>query len=212
MAAAADDGRQHGAAERLPGRVLAWRLASRLLRSGDEHDRDGPLLLRPWHDDDLERLVALYGDPQVARFLSIDGDPWPRERSVGAFEHFRRQWQEHGFGPWAAIDRHTGRWLGQIGLNELPRWPGPDKVEVGWDLHPLVWGRGLATEGARAALGYGFEVVGLERIVSTARADNAASRRVMEKCGLTFQEEFTHKGALVAWYAIDRADWQARIR
>jgi RimJ/RimL family protein N-acetyltransferase len=167
------------------------------------------LLLRPWQDDDLERLVALYGDPRVSRFLSVDGRPWPRERSVGAFEHFRGEWQERGFGPWAAIDKHTGRWLGQVGLNELPRWPGSDKIEVGWDLHPSVWGRGLATEGARAALAYGFEVVGLERIISTARADNAASRRVMEKCGLVFQEEFTHKGALVAWYAIDRADWQA---
>ena len=167
------------------------------------------LLLRRWQDDDLERLVALYGDPRVAQFLSLDGRPWPRERSEAMFEHFRRQWRERGVGPWAAIDKPNGRWLGQIGLNELPRWPGPDKVEVGWDLHPSVWGQGLATEGARAALGYGFDVVGLERIISTARSDNAASRRVMEKCGLAFQEEFTHKGALVAWYAIDRADWQA---
>jgi len=167
------------------------------------------LLLRRWQDDDLELLVALYGEPRVARFLSVDGRPWPRERSVSAFEHFRRQWQDHGFGPWAVFDKATGGWLGQIGLNELPRWPGPDKIEVGWDLHPSVWGQGLATEGARAALGYGFEVVGVERIISTARADNAASRRVMEKCGLAFEEEFTHKGALVAWYAIDRADWQA---
>ena len=167
------------------------------------------LLLRRWQDDNLERLVALYGDPRVARFLSLDGRPWPRERSEAMFEHFRGQWRERGVGPWAAIDKRNGRWLGQIGLNELPRWPGPDKVEVGWDLHPSVWGQGLATEGALAALGYGFDVVGLERIISTARADNVASRRVMEKCGLAFQEEFTHKGALVAWYAIDRADWQA---
>jgi hypothetical protein len=73
------------------------------------------------------------------------------------------------------------RWLGQTGLNELPSWPGPYKVEV----------------------------VGLERIISVARADNVASRRVMEKCGLVFQEEVTHRGALVVWYAIDRAGWQA---
>jgi RimJ/RimL family protein N-acetyltransferase len=53
-------------------------------------------------------------------------------------------------------------------------------------------------------------VVGLARIISVARADNAASRRVMEKCGLRFQE-LTHKGALVAWYALDRADWQAGL-
>jgi RimJ/RimL family protein N-acetyltransferase len=126
------------------------------------------LLLRRWQEDDLERLVALYSDQRVARFLGVDGRPWPSERSVGAFEHFRRQWQEHDVGPWAAIDKHTDRWLGQIGLNELSRWPGPDKIEVGWDLHPSVWGQGLATEGARAALGYGFEVVGLEKIISTA--------------------------------------------
>jgi len=97
-------------------------------------------------------------------------------------------------------------------LNELPSWPGPDRVEVGWELDPSVWGQGLATEGGRAALAYGFEVVGLERIISVARADNAASRRVMDKCGLVFQEERTHKGALVVWYALDRTDWQARRR
>jgi ribosomal-protein-alanine N-acetyltransferase len=169
------------------------------------------LRLRRWQDDDLERLVALYADPRVARFLSVDGRPWPRERTVGAFQHFQRQWHERGFGPWAAIDRRTGRWLGQIGLNELPSWPGPDRVEVGWELDPSVWGRGLATEGGRAALTWGFEVVGLARIISVARADNAASRRVMAKCGLVFQEELAHKGALVVWYAIDRADRRASL-
>jgi ribosomal-protein-alanine N-acetyltransferase len=75
------------------------------------------LPLRPWQDDDLERLVALYGDPRVSRFLSVDGRPWPRARSVAAFESFRGEWQERGFGPWAAIDQHTGRWLS--GLPEV---------------------------------------------------------------------------------------------
>jgi RimJ/RimL family protein N-acetyltransferase len=168
------------------------------------------LLLRRWQDDDLERLVGLYADPRVARYLSLDGRPWPRARSVAVFEHFVRQWQQQGFGPWAAIDRPSGRWLGEIGLNELADWPGPHKVEVGWELHPSVWGQGLATEGGRAAVRHGFEVVGLERIISAARADNLASRRVMEKCGLAFQDEFPYKGALAVWYAIDRADWQAR--
>jgi RimJ/RimL family protein N-acetyltransferase len=140
----------------------------------------------------------------------VEGRPWPRERTVGVLAHFRRQWERSGFGPWAAVEKHTGRWLGQIGLNELPSWPGPDRIEVGWELDPSVWGQGLATEGGRAALAYGFEVVGLERIISVARADNAASRRVMDKCGLVLQEERTHKGALAVWYALDRTDWQAR--
>jgi RimJ/RimL family protein N-acetyltransferase len=97
------------------GRVLAWRLASHLLRPVMSAIETARLLLRPWHDDDLERLVALYSDLQVARFLNVDGRPWPRERSVGAFEHLRGEWQEHSFGPWAAIDKHTGRWLGRSG-------------------------------------------------------------------------------------------------
>jgi [ribosomal protein S5]-alanine N-acetyltransferase len=119
------------------------------------------------------------------------------------------QWDRNGFGTWAAIEKATRRWVGRIGLDELPDWPGPYKVEVGWELDPSVWGQGLATEGGRAALAYGFEVVGLERIISVARADNAASRRVMAKCGLIFQEERPHKGALVVWDALDRTDWQA---
>ena len=70
-------------------------------------------------------------------------------------------------------------------------------------------GPGPGHRGRRAALTYGFEGVGLERIISVARADNAASRRVMDKCGLIFQE-LSHKGALVVWYALDRAACQAR--
>jgi RimJ/RimL family protein N-acetyltransferase len=75
-------------------------------------------------------------------------------------------------------------------------------------LHQEFWGRGLATEGGWAGLRYGFEVVGLERIISATMATNAASRRVLEKCGLRFQGELPMAGTVVAWYAIDRADWR----
>ena len=106
-------------------------------------------------------------------------------------------------------DREADRPLGR------PHRPGrtgglarPHKVEVGWELHREFWGRGLATEGGRAGVRYGFETVGLERIISATMATNAASRRVMEKCGLRFQGELPMAGTVVAWYAIDRADWQ----
>jgi len=99
--------------------------------------------------------------------------------------------------------------VGRIGLDELLDCPGPHKVEVGWELHREFWGRGLATEGGRAGVRHGFEAVGLERIISATMATNAAPRRVMEKCGLRFQGELAMAGTTVAWYAIDRADWQA---
>jgi RimJ/RimL family protein N-acetyltransferase len=116
------------------------------------------LLLRRWQEDDRERLVALHEDPLVAWFLSLDGRPWPRERTARVSDHFLRQWREYGFGPWAAIDRRTGRWLGEIGLNERPDWPGPHKVEVGWELHPSVWGQGLPPRAAWPRCGMGLRL------------------------------------------------------
>src|SRR4029453_14873577 len=119
------------------------------------------------------------------------------------------QWERNGFGPWGAIEKATGGWAGPCGREELGDWPGPHKVGVGWELHREFWGRGLATEGGRAGVRYGFETVGLERIISATMATNMASRRVMEKCGLRFQGESAMAGTTVAWYAIDRAAWQA---
>jgi len=69
---------------------------------------------------------------------------------------------------------------------------------------PEYWGRGLATEGARAAIRFGWAHTPLARIISVTAAGHCASRRVMEKCGLAFQAEVTFRRAQVAWYAIDR--------
>jgi RimJ/RimL family protein N-acetyltransferase len=81
-------------------------------------------------------------------------------------EHGLSQLREHGRGPWAAIDKASGAWRGEIGLNEIPEWPGEHQVEVGSELHPAWWGRGLAPEGGLAALRFGFQERRLERIIS----------------------------------------------
>lgn len=137
------------------------------------------------------------------------GLPIPPDRIREIADRTLRMWDEHGFGPWAAVERSTGRWVGRIGLNLLHDWPEPDKWEIGFELSPEFWGQGLATEGARESLRFGFDDVGLRRIISVTRVDHAASRRVMEKCGLTFQAELDWRGAQVAWYASDRANHEA---
>ena len=116
----------------------------------------------------------------------------------------------NGFGPWAAIDKATGSCIGRIGLDELEDWPDTPRVEVGFELHKAWWGRGLATEGARAALRFGFEQHSLERIISVTAAAHAAARRVMEKAGLTYQgtRYWLSPEVPVVWYAIDRDAWQ----
>jgi ribosomal-protein-alanine N-acetyltransferase len=108
----------------------------------------------------------------------------PRDRIGRLAEHTLRQWRVNGFGPWAAIEKTSGCWIGRIGLDELDDWPGVDKIEVGFELHTAWWGRGLATEAALAALRFGFEQHGLERIISVPAAAHAAAHRVMEKAGL----------------------------
>jgi RimJ/RimL family protein N-acetyltransferase len=119
-------------------------------------------------------------------------------------------WDEFGFGPWAAIEKASGRWVGRIGLNLLADWPDPDKWEVGFELDPRFWGRGLAAEGAREGVRVGFQQGGLDRIISVTVPEHRASQRVMEKCGLTRRGERDWRGTRVVWYAIDDDEFERR--
>jgi RimJ/RimL family protein N-acetyltransferase len=167
------------------------------------------LLLRPWQPDDLAELTRLLSDPEVIRYIVLNEQPFTPEDVAEVSARTLEQWEHHGFGPWVAVEKATGRWAGRIGLNQVLGWPDADKVEVGWELHREFWGRGLATEGGRASVRYGFEVVGLARIISATMVTNVASRRVMDKCGLRFQGELHRNDTVMAWYALNRAQWQA---
>jgi RimJ/RimL family protein N-acetyltransferase len=110
-----------------------------------------------------------------------------------------------------AIHKETGRWIGKIDLIVHEDWPGHDKTEVGWELDPAFWGRGLATEGGTAAIRYGFTQLELPRIISVTTPENVASWRVMQKCGLRYQGRIHWRDVACVWYALDRADWVADI-
>jgi RimJ/RimL family protein N-acetyltransferase len=180
--------------------------------SGGNGGSDGALvtdrlLLRPWREEDGVELERLWSDAAVR-----GGRHLPVDRVARIAEGSLRQWRVSGFGPWAAIDKATGCWIGKIGLDELEDWPDVHRIEVGFELHQAWWGRGLATEGALAALRFGFEQHGLERIISVAAVSHAAARRVMEKAGLTYKgtRYWLSPDVPVVWYAIDRAEWTAR--
>jgi len=170
------------------------------LSVGTEH-----LLLVPWTDDYADEFARVCADREAMRFIT-GGHPLSRKEVRGILDGTKAMWAEHGFGPWAAIDRASGRWVGRIGLNLLEDWPGPDRWEVGFELAPEFWGRGLATEGAHEAIRYGFDEAGLERIISVTAPGHEASRRVMEKCGLTCRGQREFRGVSVVWYAIDRVE------
>jgi RimJ/RimL family protein N-acetyltransferase len=169
-------------------------------QGGAETER---LLLVPWHNDYADEFARVLQDPEAMRFIS-GGRPLTLEEITSITRRSRAVWDEYGYGPWAAVDKESGRWVGRIGLNLLADWPGPDRWEVGFELAPEFWGRGLATEGAREAIRFGWAQTPLQRIISATAAGHRASRRVMEKCGLTYQGEIAFRTARVAWYAIDR--------
>jgi RimJ/RimL family protein N-acetyltransferase len=167
------------------------------------------LILRQWQTSDHEEYIELFTDPEVARYVFLGG-PVRREQLLEVSAGYLKQWQDRGFGPFAVFDKMTRTWIGQLGLNHLAHWPGPDKVEVGWELHQAWWGRGLATEGALTALRFGFQEHDLRRIISTTVPGNHGSRRVMEKIGLTYQGTYVISSTEIVWYAIDHTVWTDR--
>jgi RimJ/RimL family protein N-acetyltransferase len=139
------------------------------------------IALRELCASDLDDLVRLDCDPRVMRYIG-DGSTLTRaeveerlQRSLGVYELYP------GLGRWYALRRDTGAYIGWFVLNYVPK---TIEVEVGYRLLPAAWGRGFATEGARALVRYGFDTLGLERIIGLTHPDNAASQRVLQKAGL----------------------------
>ncbi|MBA2618292.1 MAG: GNAT family N-acetyltransferase [Rubrobacter sp.] len=148
------------------------------------------LVLRRFTEADADNLFDLDGDSEVMRFLT-GGKPTPRDvilnetlpRFLRAYERFE------GFGVWAAIERSSGEFLGWFEFYP-PDGRGPEEAELGYRLRRSAWGKGYATEGSRALIRKGFAELGVRRVVAETMAVNAASRRVMEKAGLTYVRIF----------------------
>ncbi len=145
------------------------------------------LVLRLPERSDLEAFVRLCADPAVMRFIGR-GRPLDRASAELAFEVMLAHWDQHGLGLRSALERATGAYLGFVGLAVVP--PGgaaPGETEIGWRLRCGAWGRGLATEGARAVRDEAR--ARLDSLVSVAQPANHASRRVMDKLGMGFERE-----------------------
>jgi RimJ/RimL family protein N-acetyltransferase len=144
--------------------------------------RTARLLLRPWREADLEPFAALNADPDVMLHFAA---PIGRADSNAFARRARAAIEEHGWGLWAVEVADGAPFIGFVGLAE-PRFEAhfTPAVEVGWRLARAHWGNGYATEAGRAALGYGFDELGLTEIVSFTTVANEPSRRVMERLGM----------------------------
>ena len=152
------------------------------------------LILRRWRDEDREPFAALTADPEVQRYFPA---PLSREEADAFVDQMMAEHEERGWSLWALEVTGTGRFIGYTGL-EIPSFEEhfTPAVEVGWRLARGAWGNGYATEAARAAVAFGFGELKLDEIVSFTVPDNAPSRAVMERLGMTRDpaEDFEHPG------------------
>jgi [ribosomal protein S5]-alanine N-acetyltransferase len=169
------------------------------------------LEIRPWRADDRAVMAQLSSDPGMMRHMT-GGRPWTEDELDGFFTRQAATLAEFGHCLGAVEERATGRVIGLAGLQYLGT---TGELETGYWIARDLWGRGFAAEAARGALRHAFEVLDGPRVVAITDPENLASRRVMEKIGMTFQRRTT--GAAlghrqpeidVVLYAIERAEWR----
>ena len=137
--------------------------------------------LREFVAADFDDVYRLHRDRRVMRYIG-DGRLSTREEVAAAMRRIRRNYRRYpGLGSWRASRRDTGAYIGWFTLKYVPKTV---EVEVGYRLRQDAWGQGFATEGARELIRYGFDCLGLYRIIGLTHPDNAASQRVLMKSGL----------------------------
>ncbi len=160
------------------------------------------LLYRELLPSDADALFRLDSNPDVMRYVGIP--PLTHlDQTREMIASIRQQYLDHGIGRWGVIVKETGEFIGWAGLKYIAELNGcKDNYDLGYRFVPEHWGQGYATEAARAFIDFGFQEMKLDRISAYLDVENAASQRVLEKCGMQFVNRFMDDGDLCAWYEI----------
>jgi len=163
------------------------------------------LILRPPSVEDVDDWAArIYADPDVIRYMP-KRDMTPRQRAERALNVYDKLWSNHPFGGWVTIDKSDGQLIGSCELEYLEE---TGEVELGYTVTKALWGKGIATEVARACTRFGFETAELKRIMAVVVPENTASWRVLEKVGFVFEKKAVYYDLDVAYYAISPEQFQ----
>ena len=166
------------------------------------------LRLRQFTPNDVDDLYGIYRHPDLFKYMSNE-KPLVWEETRAVINSITANWQQHNFGVWAVIHKKHQKLIGHCGLKFLEN---TSHIQIGYLLQKSYWGRGLGTEAALVVLNYGFEVVKLEKIVSIAKPENIASRRVMEKAGMKYEKDAYYYNNDVVYYSISREVYQSNAR
>lgn len=160
------------------------------------------LILRTFREEDLGAYAAMCADPEVMRFLSASGGLLSRAEAWRQIALYLGHWELRGYGTWAVEERATGALVGRVGLHYPEGWP--DR-ELGWTIARGFWGRGYASEAARAAIGHAFKTLGWTHLVSLIHPENHRSARLAERLGYRVHGTAEVLGLHLTMYRLDRS-------
>ncbi len=167
------------------------------------------LLLREFVQEDFEELFRMNADREIMQYVG-DGATRNYEEQKEELDRLILNYEKRpGLGIWATLLKDTGIFIGGSGL---VYYDNTSEIEIGYRMLKEHWNQGYASEASKALLQYGFEQLGLKKIVSSAHIQNAASRRVMEKIGLKFIDYRFHYGCQQAYYEMSLEDYLALYR
>jgi [ribosomal protein S5]-alanine N-acetyltransferase len=168
------------------------------------------LILRDILPTDEEAFFEMDSNPDVHIYLG-NQPVTSREQIKEVIQNIQQQYEENGIGRWAVIEKESGKFIGWSGLKFIKEHENNhiNFYDVGYRFHPKYWGKGYATESAKAALAYGFNELKLNVIYGMANIENKASRRALEKCGLRFVEKFDFPlwNVRCDWLKITKEEW-----
>lgn len=148
------------------------------------------LILRDWKDDDLIAFRKINSDDQVMEYFP---KTLTDEETDNFYHLIKEEIKDSGYGLFAAELKGSGEFIGFIGLHKANfEADFTPCIEIGWRLKKEAWGKGYATEGARAALAYGFDTLGFKEIYSFTATINKRSENVMKKIGMNYMKNFNH--------------------
>ena len=161
------------------------------------------LIIREWQAEDRRLLLPMSLDPEVMQYIG-HYQPWTEEETLQFVTNRMADYEQYGWTMWPLILKETGAFVGYCGFLRRVYGQYKGEIEIGYALAKDAWGRGLAAEAGARVLRYGFEILGFERVIASARPENARSIRVMEKIGMrSIGLSLNDKGRPVPHYAIE---------
>ncbi len=166
------------------------------------------LVLRGWHEGDLDGYAKMLADPVTARFITRGGRAYDQRQSWSEAAFLIGHWQLRGYGMFVVEERASGNFVGRVGPLQPKGWPD---FEIAWAIAADSTGKGYASEAAEAAIDWSFSSFQLDRIISIIHSQNLASQRVAERLGeRRTSERFSPLGEACEVWETDRRTWQAR--